>query len=114
MTFGLGGLGVVLVLGVIVTIMLGALKKLDVDVKSKFEHGGYEFEAEGEFEIDKLGDKPKHRRKRKSRKSDEMGPEPDIENQPDQLSLERPMLVPRDVYPYPYDYFPYYNRFILV
>lgn len=103
----LGGLGIVLVLGVIITIMFGALKKLDIDVKSKFEHSGYEFEAEGEFEIDKLGDKKPKRSKRREQN------EPDIENQPNQIDTEKPMLVPRDVYPYPFDYFPYYNRFIL-
>lgn len=111
MTFG--SLGVILVLGAMVTIMLGALKKLDIDVESKFEHGGYEFEAEGEFEIDKLGDKKPKKKRRGSERRGRGRDEPNFEEQPNQIDTERPMLVPSNVYPYPFDNFPYYNRFIL-
>jgi hypothetical protein len=97
----LGNIGIILVIGGLAAVAMGALKKFEFDTEAEFKLGDYKTEVEFEFEVDKTGKKKKHRRKGK-------GDTPNPEGQPNQIDPDRPMLVPENI-----DMFPYYNRFIL-
>lgn len=97
---GFGSLGVILVIGGLAAVAMGALKKFELDTEAEFKLGEYETEVGVEFEVDK--DRPKRRgKKRKGRDR------PNPKEQPNQIAEDMPMLVPQE------DFYPYYNRFIL-
>ena len=110
------GLGIVILLGIAVTVALGILKKLEVDVEGKFQHGGYETEFDFEWELEKQKQKRKRAEesdntKRDSRDTEIMqrGPEEDIPQ------MERQPLPAVPSYYYPFypavgvpPYYPYF------
>lgn len=98
----LGNLGVILVIGGLALVAIGALRKFEFKTEAEFQIGPYETETEFEFEIDKETGEPKRGRKRRGRDR------PNPEEQPYQIDTEKPMLVPSNI-----DMFPYYNRSIL-
>ena len=99
----LGNWGIILVIGGLAAVALGALKKFEFDTEAEFKLGDYKTEVEFEFEVDKKTGKKKKRNRRKGK-----GDTPNPDGQPNQIDIEKPMLVPENI-----DMFPYYNRFIL-
>lgn len=97
----LGNIGIILVIGGLAAVAMGALKKFEFDTEAEFKLGNYETEVGFDFEVDKeTGKKKKGKRKGRDR--------PNPIQQPNQIDVDRPMLVPENI-----DMFPYYNRFIL-
>ena len=67
----IGNLGIILVVGAIaVTVAMGLLKKLEIDVEGKFEGGNYETEFEFEWELEKEKRHRRHKENRDNRKKD--------------------------------------------
>ena len=100
----LGSLGIFLVIGGIAVVAIGALKKFEIETKTEFKIGDYETEMGVEFELEK-NKEDKYKRKHGKRRGRDR---PNFAEQPNQIDLDKPMLlVPENIYPY-------YNRDILV
>lgn len=104
----IGNIGILFAVGAIaITVAMGILKKLEVDVEGKFEHGGYESDFEFEWELEK------EKKKRRKKENDDNEKQDSLDTQPEPMDQQQPVVPSSYYYPfYPSvhvpPYYPYF------